>query len=263
MYDVKDRQGTPLRKGWRIQSQFPAMSRVLSRRCGGKRLHVHGRCQGKDATLSGFYPAKFCRALLTGYLSAPQNEWAPADIAAAEDDDEDMSLEDEQESATMQLKSSRENSSYVNSAVRPLISSIRKLHNNLGHPSPQRLARAVRLSGGSETAVAAALAYRCPICAKLKPPVPANPASIAHVDLQAFDRVGIDLFTLADAHGRSQTFVNMVDWASSYQIVCPVPSKRPDVIFLARLTSWIIPLGCFKAIVSDRGGESEREFLEG
>ena len=54
------------------------------------------------------------------------------------------------------------------SEVRPLMAAIRKLHANLGHPHPRRLARAIRLSGGSEAAVAAALNYRCETCNRLK-----------------------------------------------------------------------------------------------
>ena len=51
-----------------------------------------------------------------------------------------------------------------------LMTAIKTLHSNLGHPSSRSLARAIKLSGGSDEAVQAALAYRCPTCVRLQEP---------------------------------------------------------------------------------------------
>ena len=45
-----------------------------------------------------------------------------------------------------------------------LISSLRQMHTNLGHPSNHALARAIRVTGGSAAAVRAALQLRCEVC---------------------------------------------------------------------------------------------------
>ena len=259
---VRDSKGAPLLKPWRLQTTQPAMARVFAgKRC--KRLHSHGVCRGREAYMSGFYPMAFCSGLVKGYLSHPEVDWSPADTMVVS---EVMPTEDGNGNETVVEATDEKGpatSRRVRGPMRAVLAAIRKLHIQLGHPENRRLARAIRVSGGSETAVSAALAYKCETCEKLKQPPPANPASIATVDLQAFDRVGVDLFMLADVYGHSVTFLNIVDWATTFQVVVPVPSKRPDIIFMALLTSWIIPLGCPREIVSDRGGEFEREFIEG
>ena len=70
---------------------------------------------------------------------------------------------------------------------------VAKLHTNLGHSGPRTLARAVRTAGGSDEAVSVALAYRCPICERLKTPRPSVPAKLpGHRGFN--DVVGVDLF---------------------------------------------------------------------
>ena len=49
-----------------------------------------------------------------------------------------------------------------------LKAAVAKLHTNLGHPSNEALARAIRLTGGSDAAIAIALAHRCPTCQRLE-----------------------------------------------------------------------------------------------
>ena len=95
---------------------------------------------------------------------------------------------------------------------------IAKLHTNLGHPSNTSLARAIRLTGGSDLAVSLALAHRCPVCYRLQQPGNAAhlPASLRKA--REFGEVlSIDLFTLADHQGQSQTVLNAVDLATQFQ----------------------------------------------
>ena len=59
-----------------------------------------------------------------------------------------------------------------------LSAAIRKMHVNLGHPEPRALARAIRVSGGSDAAVAAAMSYKCETCTRLKEPVSSQPGKL-------------------------------------------------------------------------------------
>eukprot|EP00974_Lingulodinium_polyedra_P101636 9843243-Lingulodinium_polyedra.AAC.1 len=104
---------------------------------------------------------------------------------------------------------------------------VAKLHTNLGHPGNAALARAVRLSGGSDAAIAAATMHHCPTCLRLQEPPPAMPASLRDKWREFNDCVAIDLFTLTDARGVQQQFLNMVDMASRYQLVTPIAGKSP------------------------------------
>ena len=67
------------------------------------------------------------------------------------------------------------------------------LHSNLGHPGPRALARAIRLSGGSDEAVSAALSYKCSTCARLREPKPVNPARLNDRWRDFGDLVCVDL----------------------------------------------------------------------
>ena len=83
------------------------------------------------------------------------------------------------------------------STIRAAVS---KLHTNLGHPSNQALARAIRLTGGSDLAISCALELKCSVCDRLQ--TPSNPAHLPGKIREAKhfgDLVAIGLFTLADS----------------------------------------------------------------
>jgi hypothetical protein len=70
------------------------------------------------------------------------------------------------------------------------------------------------------------------------------------------------LFQLADTLGNTKTFVNAVDMASRFQIVAPCESKHPRVVFATFMGTWCCWAGLPKAVLSDRGGEFNKEFSE-
>ena len=136
---------------------------------------------------------------------------------------------------------------------------VKTLHSNLGHPGPRAIARAIRLSDGSDEAVSAALSYKCPSCARLREPKPVNPARLNDRWRDFGDLVCVDLFNLADLGGDNQMFLSAVDKASGYQLVAPVDNKRPDIILRAFMQLWVIPR-VPHSILSDNGGEFDAEF---
>ena len=138
---------------------------------------------------------------------------------------------------------------------------IAKLHSNLGHPGNRTLARAVRTAGSSDEAVSCALAYKCPVCARLKEPPPTLPSRLP-VPRDFNDLVAIDLFTLGDVHGNVLQFINAVDVGSTFQIVAEVESKRPDAVLAAFLSCWVLWAGVPAVILTDGGGEFNAEFSE-
>ena len=143
-----------------------------------------------------------------------------------------------------------------------LLLAVKTLHSNLGHPGPRALARAIRLSGGSDEAVSATLSYKCPSCARLREPKPVNPARLNDRWCDFGDLVCVDLFNLADLRGNNQMFLNTVDKASGYQLVSPVDNKCPDIVLHAFMQLWVISLGVPHNILSDNGGEFDAEFPE-
>ena len=115
---------------------------------------------------------------------------------------------------------------------------VEHLHVTMGHPSNRAMARAVRLTGGSNTAIKACLEHRCPSCRRLREPKPTAAASFRDKWKEFGDCVAIDLFSLADTQGNAKTFINAVDMASKFQIVAPCESKHPRVVFATYLGVW-------------------------
>ena len=221
-YGLVSRHGRPMKKPWRVLSSCAGMAQILNKRCPGH--SAHDRVQGSDTAATEKYTPGFVAALTRGLLTRPTLGHG-----------HEVLLTDPAESPSTPA----------------LMTAIKTLHSNLGHPSSRALARAIRLTGGSDEAVAAALAYRCPTCVRLKEPKPVNPAKLNDKFNNFSDLVCIDLFTLADTRGKPLSFVNCVDKATGYQLVAPVESKRPDEVFRDFKRTWLIPIGIHDNQLSD------------
>ena len=88
---------------------------------------------------------------------------------------------------------------------------VAQLHVNLGHPSNDALVTAIRLSGGSDESIHAALKVRCAVCERLTEPSPVPAASLRRWS-EFGQCVALDLFMFADITGRIVwTCRNLVD----------------------------------------------------
>jgi hypothetical protein len=125
------------------------MLKNLNATCPGHA--VHDRIQQNLTKATERYPEPFVKSLIAGLLTRPS-------LGSGQE----VLLTDPIESTFTPA----------------LLTAIRTLHSNLGHPSSRALARSIRLTGGSDEAVAATLAFRCPTCARLKEPKPVNPAKL-------------------------------------------------------------------------------------
>ena len=138
---------------------------------------------------------------------------------------------------------------------------VRKLHTNLGHPENRSLARAIRITGGSDAAIAAALRHHCAVCAKLKEPSTVLPARLnKHTEFGQC--VSADTFELADARGTRVLFLNLLDVASRLQLVTPTYGRHPRAIFQRFCEGWASWAGPPERLRVDMGGEFQGEFAE-
>ena len=82
---------------------------------------------------------------------------------------------------------------------------VAQLHVNLGHPSNDAWARAIRLSGVSDEAIQTAIKVRCTACERLTEPSP-----VAAVSLRRWTEFGqcvaLDLFMFADITDKTVCF---------------------------------------------------------
>ena len=176
-YGLQSCHGVPLKKPWRVQSSCPRHVALLMDRCPGTSVHpLHERTSGRQAKRSERYTPLIVKRLIAGLL-APSTRRA---IAERSRDVLENDVPDEPASGHQ------------------LLLAVKTLHSNLGHPGPWALARAIRLSGGSDEAVSTALSYNCPSCARLREPKPVNPARLNDRWRDFGDLVCVDLFTLAD-----------------------------------------------------------------
>eukprot|EP00435_Cladocopium_sp_Y103_P051731 s413_g16.t1 len=99
--------------------------------------------------------------------------------------------------------------------------SLKRLHNNLGHPDTTNMVRILRNAGASSRAIEEARKFSCEICIQRQRPTPCLPPS-AHSIVDFNHRVGVDVKILP-GWGINQKVkcLNIVDWASSYQVMIP------------------------------------------
>ena len=109
--------------------------------------------------------------------------------------------------------------------------------------SNDALARAIRLSGGSDDAIQAAFKVRCTVCERLTEPFPVLAASLRRWTEFGQCVVALVLFMFADNTGQNGLFLNVLDMASHYQVVFPVADKNPLTVFYRFLLGWCLTLG--------------------
>ncbi|CAE7758699.1 RE1 [Symbiodinium sp. CCMP2456] len=138
------------------------------------------------------------------------------------------------------------------SPLDPIGLSLKKLHNNLGHPSRACFLRVLRNSGASEDALQRASRFTCPTCEASKRPaeaVPANPASTEGFN----DRIGMDVkYFQGWKVGSKIPCLNIVDYGSSFQQVIPLPGRDTgEMIRSAYAQFWLSWAGVPQVLVLD------------
>ena len=112
--------------------------------------------------------------------------------------------------------------------VNPTIGSLlKRIHQNLGHPPNRELIKHLRLAGSSPALVQAAQQLTCDRNTKARPSKVAHPMII----LDFNEVLALDVIWLRTAdHGRAiHPALNIVDLASTYQVVVHMPSTKSTV----------------------------------
>ena len=81
---MKDDDGTPMLKQWRIYTTSKELARRLSRRCDGS--HEHCTLRGTRAEKSGHYSDPMAEIIIRAHRKEPRNEDVMNWILAAEAD---------------------------------------------------------------------------------------------------------------------------------------------------------------------------------
>ena len=131
-----------------------------------------------------------------------------------------------------------------------IATSLRRLHQNLGHPSTADFVRHLRLAGASREVLKAARALECQVCQRTKRPAAAKPAKIAPC-FRFNEMVGTDLFYVHDSEGQRHQLLSIVDFSSAYHVVVPVARKDTPTLEKAFCENWVNVFGAPTTVAVD------------
>ena len=226
------------------------------RTCDG--LHQHRRIEGKLKTgqlVSDYcaaYTQGFVRTMYDALLHKPHPLEAEARFVEAELAclaGETVGLEDHDADVPVAVEPSAEPPSPQNS---PLLRTLQRLHQNLGHPSTEQLIRILRHSKASSEAIECAKTLECTTCLNHRAPSPALPANVPS-PLAFNDQIGLDVkYVSGWKINQRVACINIVDYGTGFQMVIPIYTKESsDLIKKVLQDSWIAWAGPPKALCVD------------
>eukprot|EP00971_Amphidinium_carterae_P186926 3710393-Amphidinium_carterae.3 len=189
------------------------------------------------------------------------------------DDDAEMHPEENDEAQTPGDETQPDRLEHQNPQTSPdLLSSgekelLLKLHVNLGHPTRERLAQALRAAGARPEAIRYVREeLECASCRSgarqhLRRKA-ALPRTFQFNKLIGMDTFGVRVYTRSGTNDVAQEYhvLNIVCHGSSYQACAVLPRLSAAEVKKAFLTCWIRPFGGPEAVLSDAGPEFHAEF---
>ena len=249
-----------------VTSSQVLVSKMLGCRCRGGHAHAPVIGGAKVTRPAGHYP----RALASAMVSAMQDQFdfetkslyvpdEPYEAMAVEEmDDQAYALDSAApwQSSDDEVAAGFEGDDEklkISSGVRQMVF---RLHENTGHRSGKRLARALMVCGAPKEAILAAKQLRCPVCAEQRAPRARRPATLPQTS-QVGAKVHIDLLMLDDALRQSYVVVHATDSVSRFQMAAVLDDKSSASVVRFLSTHWVPLMGPPETLVADQG----REFI--
>ncbi|CAK9046645.1 unnamed protein product [Durusdinium trenchii] len=170
-FDVKDEKtDLPIKKPWTIKTTSRTLTQAVSRTCPGHLVHPeHQECLGGGlARKSGFYPKKFCQAVLRAIREMTDVGAQGVLPAYPVFDTRDMDIEEKE----VKKKRVTPLSEVERKGVEKMLERLRK---RTGHPSNAALSGRLRHRGAHPEVIDMASRHQCPECQELRA-APLNPA---------------------------------------------------------------------------------------
>ena len=242
------------RKPTKVLCNSGVLSDGLARTCHGG--HPHAPTAGADTRPAGHYTREFCEAVVKLYAEARERNIWDVFVAASACDAEDVENLDP-EPDTAYVAEGAEGITFPDHVPRNVARALRRIHQNLGHPSNADLARHLRLAGGQDQAVKGALQLRCQTCLRHARPKPSRPGRLVR-SLDFGQEVGIDVFNLYTVDKEKHVVMSMLDLASGYHVVRRIDSKKSDSYARLFVDAWPNWAGKPNRLVVDQ----ERGFMK-
>ena len=136
--------------------------------------------------------------------------------------------------------------------------SILRMHKNLGHPSNDRLAKALQVNGSRPEVVQAALEIRCAVCSANAPPKHSRPAALKPM-LDFNHKIYLDGIKWTNKKGDTFHFYHVVDAGSNYHVAMAAPAKTTEELIRHLNQNWISWAGPPREMVVDSATEMNSE----
>ena len=229
-----------VRKRTRLLVTHESFQRVLGRLCPGE--HEHLPLEGREAKRAAQCPRLFAQRLLRAYEEATGTSSVDVYVAeGVEDPAGEAPGKEEPDAEFLGAKGITFGDGEAR-YKKELLSTLRRMHQNLGHPSREDFLRALRLGGASNEDIEAARCLRCSTCQRTRGPQLARPAKVGQV--RAFnDDVGIDVIFVEDSARTKYTALSVVELSTTFQAVGLVEDLSPAAIMTTLEQLWLIGRG--------------------
>lgn len=247
-----------------LSSSEEVRDELHDRRCLHDHLHEQVIGGSGITRPAGHYPGKLARSMVKGmekqfhrqFVKNEANVIGASDGFDFEEDEEDIlrpgqpagEFSDSDEELKVDAPEMK-----ISAGLK---AAIKRLHENTGHRSNIRLARALAISGAPPQVIYAAKTHKCSVCAEKANPRARRPASLP-TPKDAGDQANIDLIEVFDAAGNKFIAVHVIDFATRFQKaeLLPVKSTAQVLSFLRK--RWLPVFGAPRVLVADQG----REFI--
>ena len=261
-FSLKSAGGELHQKPTRLVTSSQALvSRVRGGKCD--RSHHHATVLGgrKITEPAGHYPDRLAQAMVQGledqfnfetWLAHRNLEQEQNEVMVVDPGDPDFEAEPSSGEEVDDLPQASEKLT-IPAANR---NAVYRLHENTGHRSGRRLARALVVCGAPREAVAAARQLKCSVCAERRPPKAARPAGLPSVR-DAGERAHIDLLIVEDVFRVPYVVCHITDSVTRYRMADILENKSTEAVVNFLQQRWLPVMGPPRTIVADQG----REFI--
>jgi hypothetical protein len=136
-----------------------------------------------------------------------------------------------------------------------------RVHKNLGHPSNDRLVKALQMQGAHPGLVQAAQELACQICKSQEPPKSARPARLKPM-LDFNHRIYLDGIDWTNSQGKTYHMYHILDAGSNYHVAVAAPAKSTESLIEIINKNWISWAGPPSELFIDAGTEMNSAAFE-
>ena len=241
--------GAPLRKSISSLTNDSTFASSIEAKCD--QSHEHRPIQGRDTAASAVYPPAFARAVFKALCQATKNKQPEVQFPTHTVAHHGPQPGHEPLGA---------DSISFKGKVKPMIAAtLKTIHQNLGHPPQKELIRHLHLAGASDAVLRAAEQMVCRTCEKSTKAKLARPAHPAVV-LDFNEVIAADILWHDNIESTGLPALNIVDLASTYQVVVPLQGTSAEEVGNAMIRGWMNWVGAPKNLLVDLDSCIQRSF---